>query len=154
MISLRSGLHALGIWAAIALAAGCGGGPNTIGVATAEQPEGSLPHHRTFYYNGKQQRFVVPENVTALQVVMRGGSGSTDVGTATYPGAAAGRGGRVVAIVPVIPGESLFVRVGGEQMKARVDSTVAQTAALTARVATALASAVAARPMCASTVTS
>jgi Glycine rich protein len=61
-----------------------------------------------FVYTGAEQTFTVPTRVSSLQVVAvgaTGGPGWFDVG--------GGPGGVTVAEVPVTPGETLYVEVGG-----------------------------------------
>lgn len=68
-----------------------------------------------FSYTGTEQAFVIPPRVTALTVTAvggRGGAGST-LGGAFPPGGPGGFGARVVATVPVTPGQTVFVEVGG-----------------------------------------
>jgi hypothetical protein len=66
---------------------------------------GASLHNKTFYYTGGQQSFKVPRGVTAIDIVARGAAGGGDY---------FGRGGRVHAIIPVQPGETLYVFVGGK----------------------------------------
>jgi large repetitive protein len=60
-----------------------------------------------FSPTGAPQPYVVPAGITGLNVSATGGSGGA---TTSF---AAGRGGRVEAILPVTPGEVLFFFVGG-----------------------------------------
>ena len=71
----------------------------------------SFPSHQTFKYTGKLQYFDVPATVTSIRVIARGGSGA---GGNNVTG---GRGGRVSAILPVRPGEKLFIFVGGAALE-------------------------------------
>ena len=64
----------------------------------------SLPYHKTFYFTGKEQPFVVPSGVKRITVVALGAAGG---------GSKRGRGGRVYAEFPVMPGERLAIFVGG-----------------------------------------
>ncbi|HEY6325363.1 MAG TPA: glycine-rich protein [Candidatus Cybelea sp.] len=109
------GRNALTIGAAAALLAACGGlqppiagqGPmqsRAIGPAT-------YPRNRTFNYSGKEEDFRVPVNVTHIAVVVRGAAGGGGVGLG-------GRGGRVFAIIPVRPNETLAIFVGGQPSRA------------------------------------
>jgi hypothetical protein len=66
-------------------------------------------HSQTFLYTGAPQMFRVPANVKWLNVVVRGAAG----GSPAQPDRG-GRGGRVFATIPVSPGESLTVVVGGK----------------------------------------
>jgi hypothetical protein len=73
--------------------------------------EATLPHHRTFHYTGKRQRFIVPPGVKSITVVARGAAGGGSPSRSGGP--QGGRGGRVFAIIPVTGGEKLYVFVGG-----------------------------------------
>ena len=59
-----------------------------------------------FNYTGAAQAYVIPANVNAVAVTAVGGSG----GNAGYAG---GRGAVVASTVPVTPGSTLYVYVGG-----------------------------------------
>ena len=61
----------------------------------------------TFLYTGGEQTFTVPAGVTTLHVVAIGGAG----GDASV--AKGGAGAEVVADLSVIPGQTLYVEVGG-----------------------------------------
>ncbi len=64
-----------------------------------------------FTYGGAEQTYTVPSGVTAVHVVAVGGTGGSGVwGDLTNEG---GAGGVVTADVPVSPGETLYVEVGG-----------------------------------------
>ncbi len=62
----------------------------------------------TFTSTADEQMFVVPAGVTSLSVDAIGGSGGCAVG------AQAGLGAEVVGAVPVTPGQTLYVEVGGD----------------------------------------
>jgi uncharacterized membrane protein YgcG len=66
-----------------------------------------LERRHSFYYSGKEQFVTVPVDVTSITVIATGAAGGKKVG---------GRGGRVFAKVPVVPGERLAVFVGGAAM--------------------------------------
>lgn len=73
----------------------------------------------TFDYTGAEQTFVVPAGVTSIEVDVRGAEGGDAIGTAVGWGGGpcnvdGGDGGRVVATIPVTPGETLYLYVGGE----------------------------------------
>lgn len=85
--------------------AGCGGTRGST-VAPPLVDAGRAPHVRTFHYVDKEQTFRVPAGVTSISVVALGAVGGAQVGYNA-------RGGRVHAIVPVQPGEKLYVYVGG-----------------------------------------
>ena len=72
---------------------------NVVGIPVAVNPGCTSP--AIFNYSGAQQNFTVPSGVTQLTVEAYG---------AAAPGA---RGGYVQATVPVTPGESLAIYVGG-----------------------------------------
>lgn len=74
----------------------------------------TLPNSQTFNFNGNStglngtvQLFVVPDDVFEILVEARGGSGGD--ASQTYRGL----GGMVKARIPVTPGETLYVYVGG-----------------------------------------
>jgi hypothetical protein len=100
--------YALGASLAIAMLAGCGG-PAGNGVVPISGVPDSVRRHHTFRYTGAEQDFQVPANVKKITVIALGASGG--------PGRAGpleGRGGRVFAVIPVTPSETLAVFVGGE----------------------------------------
>lgn len=90
---------------ATALLAGCGGSQvaPTGGVPTGSAAT-SFPYHKTFNYTGAKQDFKVPAGVTHITVVALGAHGA---------GSPEAYGGRVYAVIPVTPGETLVVYVGG-----------------------------------------
>jgi len=106
MKSLGFSRHALAIGAAAGLLAACGGSPLPTG-APAVNAGLHLSHQRTFLYVGEKQLFKVPPGVNWITVVARGAGGGAN------PRNNGGRGGRVFASIPVTPGETLFVNVGG-----------------------------------------
>ncbi len=108
MINFRFGRHALGVCVTIAMLAGCGGGAGNGVVPTGGAPD-HFPSHKTFNYTGAAQQFTVPHGVESIDIVARGGAG----GGIMYPNNRSGRGGRVHAVIPVTPGERLYVYVGG-----------------------------------------
>src|ERR1700689_263557 len=61
---------------------------------------------QTFNYTGGEQTFTVPAGVTSVEVLAIGGRG----GNASKPGGVAAQ---VTGIVPVTPGQPLYVEVGG-----------------------------------------
>jgi hypothetical protein len=65
-----------------------------------------------FKYTGSSQTFVVPSYVTEITVVARGASGAGYESSAGY--AIGGLGAGLTAAIPVTPGETLTVYVGGE----------------------------------------
>jgi hypothetical protein len=100
------------IGAALALLAGCAGRDGSSATPSIVAAPASIPHSRTFLYTGKAQVFKVPAHVTEINVVARGAAGAG--GTYTSGDLYFGRGGRVYATIPVRPGETLHVFVGGE----------------------------------------
>jgi len=86
------------------LLAGCG----ALQLTTMVSPSGAAPfafrHHMTFRYTGKEQTFKVPSGVMRIQVNAVGGSGR---------GSVIADGGRVSAVIPVMPSETLAIYVGG-----------------------------------------
>src|SRR5262245_47016616 len=71
---------------------------------------------QTFGFAGFEQEYVVPDRVHSVHVVAvgaRGGKGVDDPIFAGSFGGLAGFGARVEADLAVVPGEALFVEVGG-----------------------------------------
>ncbi|MFY9462253.1 MAG: hypothetical protein WAP51_03580 [Candidatus Sungiibacteriota bacterium] len=64
----------------------------------------------TFNYIGAIQTWIVPAGVTSITVDARGAQGGGGAGDL---GASGGFGGRVQTIIPVTPGETLYISVGG-----------------------------------------
>jgi hypothetical protein len=89
----------------VALLAGCGGGSATSTVPALPPSNDALSHNKTFLYTGNRQSFIVPTGIKRITIVARGGMGAGPAG--------GGRVGRVYAIIPVTPGEQLYVFVGG-----------------------------------------
>ena len=108
MKSLILGRYVFGYCAAVTMLAGCGGSQQPIAqtAAPAERPA-MLPHQKTFHFTGYAQRFTVPSGVESITVVARGASGTVRKDGCT------GKGGRVFALIPVVPKQRLFVFVGG-----------------------------------------
>ena len=101
------------IGAAAALLAGCGGSQPPLG-APGAMPQNTAAHgSKTFNYFGSEQHFKVPRGVTQLTVTARGASGPYGA-TGSYCTVIGGLGGVVKATIPVTPGETLAVFVGGE----------------------------------------
>jgi hypothetical protein len=101
MIDLRR--YALGATVLVAMLAGCGGQASN-GVVPMNATPDSFPYHKTFRYTGADQGFKVPAGVRRIAVVALGAHGA---------GSPEAYGGRVHAIIPVTPGETLAVYVGG-----------------------------------------
>ncbi|HEY2476597.1 MAG TPA: hypothetical protein VGI19_17585 [Candidatus Cybelea sp.] len=98
---------------AAALLAGCGGAQST-GSAIPVGQHSRAASKKTFKYTGAEQKFKVPAGVTQITITASGASGAPgfDYGYGGYE-APGGLGGQVRATVPVTPGESLAIFVGG-----------------------------------------
>src|SRR5579862_752726 len=98
---------------ATVLFAGCAGSQTpTIAPDISNDNVDALPYHKTFKYTGSEQSFKVPSGVKAITVVALGAAGAA---AGSGPGAdQPGIGGRVYAVIPVRPGETLHVFVGGQ----------------------------------------
>jgi Glycine rich protein len=110
---LDSSGYALCVYAATAMLTGCGGNAGSVVIAIPGNGAGNvLPYQHTFKYTDPRQSFKVPTGVTKITVVARGAAGAGETGScgAEY----FGRGGRVYAVIPVRPGERLYVYVGGQ----------------------------------------
>jgi hypothetical protein len=107
--------YALNMGLAAALLAGCAGSHAASVMPGAANNSGdSLPNNKTFAYTGSEQAFTVPKGVKQLTVVVRGAEGGGASGSNSYqPFFEGGFGGRVEAEIPVKPGETLYVYVGG-----------------------------------------
>lgn len=99
---------------AAAMLSGCAGSRSESFVEPAAN--GALPASagsRTFHYDGAEQTFKVPAGVTQITVFARGAGGGRGRGPAVH--AEPGRGAHIKAILPVSPGEKLYVFVGGTE---------------------------------------
>jgi hypothetical protein len=100
------------ILGSIGLTAGCAGMSPTVNPAQSASgspfPVGATTRSKTFKYTGKSQPFTVPTGVTQVTIDVDGAAG----GSVSYQ-QAGGNGGRVNAVVPVKPSETLYVYVGG-----------------------------------------
>jgi hypothetical protein len=101
--------HALCSCVAAVMLAGCAGSPALLNTPDTTGIEQVLAHHLTFHYTGSAQTFKVPAGVKLIGVDARGAAG----GRAPASGKDGGRGGRVVAELPVVPGERLAIFVAG-----------------------------------------
>ncbi|MFZ0574831.1 MAG: hypothetical protein WAM02_09140, partial [Candidatus Cybelea sp.] len=100
--------YALGIGAAASLLSACGGGSSVpVSTGSTVTGAGGLKNHQTFSYTGNEQTFIVPAGVRRLTVVAHGGKGD---GNVSY--GYTGLPGRVYAVIPVHPGDTLYVFVG------------------------------------------
>ncbi|MEQ9502310.1 MAG: LruC domain-containing protein [Deltaproteobacteria bacterium] len=93
------------------------GAGQTVEPAAVPRPEfvvdtACLPVEQVFTYTGAPQTFVVPAGVTSIDAVLIGAPGATVDGLRR-----GGRGGRVTATLPVTPGETLYVYVGGNGLR-------------------------------------
>jgi hypothetical protein len=96
---------------AATLLCACGGSSIPLSGGNAIGDPNAAKHSQTFKYTGKEQTFKVPAGVTQINVVAHGGEGG---GFSAYPSTdSPGRPGRVHAIIPVQPGEKLYIFVGG-----------------------------------------
>jgi hypothetical protein len=105
--------YVLSVSAAATLLAGCGGSSYSLGpTAGTAGPLAPQKSKQRFLYTGAQQSFVVPSGVTKIKVIAYGASGGGKFYPSNYD-EVPGFGGRVSADVPVRPGETLYVFVGG-----------------------------------------
>ncbi|MDW5598902.1 glycine-rich protein, partial [Conexibacter stalactiti] len=79
------------------------------GSAAFAAPAGAAPIQLPFTYTGGARTWEVPTGVTEATFTLRGAAGA-----AGAPGGAGGLGAEVRATLPVTPGETLTIRVGGE----------------------------------------
>ena len=98
----------------VAFLAGCGGSQLPIGapgaVAQNYAINSTAAHDKTFEYTGAEQSFKVPAGVTSIEVDALGAAGAGhQKGYIGIPG----HGGRVKATIPVKPGQTLRIFVGG-----------------------------------------
>ncbi|HEV7163698.1 MAG TPA: hypothetical protein VGN25_10625 [Solirubrobacteraceae bacterium] len=77
-------------------------------VLAAAAPAGAVT--TTFISTGVQQKFVVPADVTSVHVLAVGGAGGNGFGPG---GGAAGAPAEVSGNLEVLPGQTLYVEVGG-----------------------------------------
>ncbi len=73
------------------------------------------PQTQTFSAPGEQDTWTVPPGVTQISVDVVGATGGTDAGGS---GCVPGRGGEITATVPVTPGQTLALLVGGAGVNA------------------------------------
>ncbi|HEX3456736.1 MAG TPA: hypothetical protein VHR97_02170 [Candidatus Baltobacteraceae bacterium] len=96
--------YPLSLGAAAALLAGCSASQ----LPAPTSPSGAAPfaftHHMTFRYTGTKQKFEVPQSVTRVRVTAVGGNAE---------GSVIAHGGRVSAVIPVTPSETLAIYVAG-----------------------------------------
>ena len=92
------------------LLSSCAGSPSLVAPSLMQQVHAAS--RERFKYTGKEQTFTVPAGVTSVKIVAAGASGPS--GTYYYGSYHGGNGGMVTATIPVTPGETLAVFVGGE----------------------------------------
>ncbi len=80
-----------------------------LAVATTAGSAPTVTETHAYTFSGSQETFTVPAGVTSVNVVAVGGKG----GNAAFGTQAPGFGGRVSADLPVTPGSTLYVTVGG-----------------------------------------
>lgn len=73
----------------------------------------SFPNAQFFSYTGARATFTVPAGVTTLRVTLFGANGGIDRIDGGAFGTGGGAGHIIQALVNVIPGQTLYVRVGG-----------------------------------------
>lgn len=103
--------QALSIGLAAALLSACSDSVPTTDVRNVEGYASS--GSKAFSYTGKRQSFIVPAGVTQLTVHAEGAVGG-GYRKASPSEEDPGFGGRVYAVIPVTPGEKLYVYVGGQ----------------------------------------
>ncbi|HLY03727.1 MAG TPA: glycine-rich protein [Candidatus Cybelea sp.] len=97
---------------AATLLSGCGRSTMPV-IAPGGATSATAGHHQVFDYTGSEQAFIVPAGVHRLTVIARGGTGggAASGGSGDYD--VPGLPGRVYAVIPVRPGQKLYVFVGG-----------------------------------------
>ena len=106
---------ALTVLASGALLTACGvSQPPPIAAPPSIVDARGLPNHKTFHYEGHAERFKVPATVNVLQVVALGAAGADVTTTSDSQESSPGSGGRVYAVLPVTPRETLYVFVGSQ----------------------------------------
>ncbi len=110
MLSLSR--YALGCVTVLLLAA-CGDGVVRSTVPVPIALDSAFPYHKTFLCTGRPQSFTVPPGVTQIKALVRGARGGSKD---RHKG---GRGGDVIAFIPVTPDEKLVVFVGAHPSDAR-----------------------------------
>lgn len=99
-----------------ALLGGCAGGAGGFASPSASNANGvvhALKGSHTFDFTGSRQKFQVPSNVKRVTIAASGASGGVCPSSCTGYGTP-GNGGYVKATIPVAPGETLYVFVGGD----------------------------------------
>jgi Glycine rich protein len=106
-VSIWSFRHAALRICVATMLAGCSGSQLPTGAKITSAITEVQSHRRTLQYTGGEQSFKVPAGVTSINVDALGAAGGT------YASHQPSRGGRVRAAIPVQPGETLHVFVGG-----------------------------------------
>src|SRR5437868_631623 len=83
-------------------------------VALAAPSATAAPTTQDFEFTGAAQSFVVPANVCSITVDASGAEGAANSATNSLGGSIPGLGGEATATIPVTPGETLSVMVGGQ----------------------------------------
>lgn len=65
------------------------------------------PKTEAFYFSGGEQAFVIPDGIDQVQVRLRGAPGGGDISEGVASG------GYVRGMLPVTPGDTLYIRIGG-----------------------------------------
>ncbi len=107
----------LRICAVAAMLAGCGGSQVPIVANVVSAGTRAPSRQRTFYYTGGKQTFDVPTGVAQVTIVAKGAAGSDGGPDSQYSAGNGGGGGYAEATIPVTPGESLAIFVGGSGMR-------------------------------------
>jgi hypothetical protein len=101
------------------LLSGCGGSQPPTDATEAANHTGPTQNRRvghgqkTFLFTGHEQTFVVPRNITIIEVDVVGASGASDIrGHGHY--SHGGRGGRVTAALAAVARERFAIYVGGD----------------------------------------
>lgn len=102
MTILRLTPGALSLSVAVAMLTGCGANAVNVVSAPSTTVNKAGLNEKIFYYTGVEQKFTVPSGVKSIRVDASGGAGAGKLG----------EGGRVVAVIPVTPNETLYVFVG------------------------------------------
>ncbi len=93
---------------------GACGGPIMPASALSDRAGIQPLHSKIFHYTGAAQEFVVPRGVTQITIDANGAAGDGCISTCGPGSGGPGHGGRVYAVVPVTPGETMYVYVGGQ----------------------------------------
>jgi hypothetical protein len=102
---------------ATAMLAGCAGSQPQIDANVVSAVTQAPARQRTFYYTGGKQTFDVPTGVTQVTIVAKGAAGSNGGPDSQTSAGNGGEGGYAEGTIPVTPGESLTIFVGGSGMR-------------------------------------